>query len=63
MNDLHLALYDGVLTKESLRAAFAALKEHGYNGRVSLELHPKLKKPIDAMLRSRDAALAAMGAV
>lgn len=58
--DLHLALFDGVLTPESLRATFVALKEHGYSGRASLELHPKLPNPVNAMLRSRDAALAAM---
>ena len=40
VGDLHLALHDGVLTKESLRATFDALKQHGYSGRVSLELHP-----------------------
>lgn len=58
--DLHLALHDGVLTPESLRATFSALREHGYSGRASLELHPELPDPVDAMLRSRDAALAAM---
>jgi sugar phosphate isomerase/epimerase len=60
VGDLHLALLDGVLTPASLRATFDALKEHGYDGRVSLELHPGLEDPVDAMLRSRDAALAAM---
>lgn len=62
VGDLHLALYDGMLTEASLRATFDALREHGYSGRASLELHPGLPNPVDAMLRSRDAALAAMGA-
>ena len=60
VGDLHLALLDGKLTPPSLRATFDALKEHGYDGRASLELHPGLEDPVDAMLRSRDAALAAM---
>jgi sugar phosphate isomerase/epimerase len=60
VGDLHLALGDGLLTPESLRATFDALREHGYEGRASLELHPGLENPVDAMLRSRDAALAAM---
>ncbi len=60
-DDLHLALCDGVLTPDALAATFAALKEHGYSGRASLELHPKLPNPVSAMLRSRDAVLSAMG--
>jgi len=60
MGDQHLALYDGVLTESSLRATFAALNAHGYSGRASLELHPRLPDPLDALYRSRDAALAAM---
>ena len=60
VGNLHLALLDGVLTEASLRATFDALQEHGYSGRASLELHPGLRDPVDAMLRSRDAALAAM---
>ena len=38
--DLHWALLDGVLTKESLRQTFSALDAHGYEGGISLELNP-----------------------
>jgi sugar phosphate isomerase/epimerase len=62
VGDQHLSLYDGKLTASSLRATFAALKEYGYSGRASLELHPQLPDPLDALNRSRDAALAAMAA-
>ena len=60
VGDLHLPLHDGVLTKVSLSATFDVQKQHGYNVCVSLELHPQLPKPVKAMLRSRDPALAAM---
>ena len=62
VGDLHLSLYDGVMTESSLRAAFSALRAHGYDGRASLELNPQLPDPLDALYRSRDAALAAMKA-
>ena len=60
VGDLHLALYDGVLTPNALAEAFAALAAHGYRGRASLELNPALPNPLDALVRSRAATLAAM---
>jgi len=58
--DLHLALYDGILTEPALRATFDALRRAGYSGRASLELHPDLPDPLDALRRSQAAALAAI---
>ena len=55
--DLHWALLDGVLTKETLRGAFEALKEIGYTGAVSLELNPSLPDPFQALKRSRRIAI------
>ena len=60
VGDLHLALYDGVLTPVALAEAFAALAAHGYRGRASLELNPALPNPLGALVRSRAATLAAM---
>ncbi len=51
--DLHWSLLDGVMTKETLRGAFEALKEIGYSGAVSLELNPGLPDPFQALKRSR----------
>ena len=59
--DLHLALHDGILTEQALRGAFDALRQAGYSGRASLELHPNLPDPLDALRRSQAAALAAIG--
>ena len=59
--DLHLALHDGILTEQTLRETFDALRRAGYSGRASLELHPDLPDPLDALRRSQAAALAAMG--
>ena len=50
--DLHLALLDGVLTREALRRTLAALAAIGYEGAVSLELHPQLPDPLAAIRRS-----------
>lgn len=55
--DLHLGLLDGVLTEEHLRQTFAALEEVQYQGPVSLELHPQLPDPLDALRRSREVVL------
>jgi len=55
--DLHLGLLDGVLTENVLRRTFAALGEVGYQGPLSLELHPQLPDPLDALRRSREVVL------
>ncbi len=55
VDDSHLALFDGVLTRETLRRTLAALPSVGYDGPVSLELNPKLPDPADALRRSREA--------
>ncbi len=51
--DLHLALTDGIQTKESLTAFFSVTKDIGYNGPFSLEMHPSLPNPLDAIRRSK----------
>lgn len=55
--DLHLALLDGVMTETSLLETIRALRRSGYKGAVSLELHPELADPADALARSRDILL------
>lgn len=55
--DLHLGLLEGVLTEETLRRTFAALEEVNYQGPLSLELHPQLPDPLDALRRSRAVVL------
>jgi hydroxypyruvate isomerase len=57
-NDQHLALLDGVLTEATLRRAFAALRNIGYTGSISLELNPNLPDPLEAIKRSRKVVLA-----
>ncbi|MEE2657319.1 MAG: sugar phosphate isomerase/epimerase [Candidatus Latescibacterota bacterium] len=54
VGDLHLALTDGVQTRDSLSAFFYALRDVGYDGPVSLEMHPQLPDPSDAIRRSLD---------
>lgn len=53
-NDLHWALLDGVMKQESLVTAFDALKQIGYDGPASLELHWELPDPLAAIQRSWD---------
>lgn len=55
--DLHWALLDGVLTTETLRNTFEALKDISYTGAVSLELSPQLDEPYLALERSRQIVL------
>ncbi len=55
--DLHWALLDGVLTKETLRETFEALQDIGYSSAVSLELSPQLGDPFQALKRSRKIAI------
>lgn len=56
-NDLHLGLCDGILTRETLASAFAALQTIAYAGNLSLELKANLPDPLDALKRSRDIVL------
>ncbi len=55
--DLHWALLDGVMTRESLTDLFSALDDIGYSGAISLELSPKLEQPIHALQTSRQLVL------
>ena len=55
--DLHWALLDGILTVETLRETFLALKDIDYNGAISLELSPQLDNPYEALQRSRQIVL------
>lgn len=52
IGDLHLALTDGVQTKESLADLFRVLEDAGYDGPVSLEMKNDLPDPLDAVTRS-----------
>ena len=52
IGDLHLALTDGVQTKESLADLFRVLEDVGYDGPVSLEMKNDLPDPLDAVTRS-----------
>ncbi len=60
LSDLHWPLLDGVMTEESLLATLRALDAIGYQGALSLELSPALKRPEKALKESRDALLRAM---
>ncbi|MDE3259450.1 MAG: sugar phosphate isomerase/epimerase [Gemmatimonadota bacterium] len=59
--DLHLGLTDGILTEAALADTVSALADIGYRGNLSLELHPELPDPLDALGRSREIVLNAMG--
>ena len=61
VDDFHLALLDGVLTRQTLRRTLSALPSVGYDGPVSLELNPELPDPADALRRSREAVEEALG--
>ena len=61
VDDSHLALLDGVLTRQTLRRTLSALPSVGYDGPVSLELNPELPDPADALRRSREAVEEALG--
>ena len=58
--DLHLALLDGVMSEQILLETIRALRRVDYTGSVSLELHPELADPVDALARSRDILLRAL---
>jgi sugar phosphate isomerase/epimerase len=51
-NDLHWALGDGVLTRDTLTDTLRALTTSTYTGPVSLELHPQLPDPKAALEQS-----------
>jgi sugar phosphate isomerase/epimerase len=53
VDDLHLALTDGVQTTESLVTFFKVLADVGYDGPVSLEMKQNLPDPFDAIRRSK----------
>ena len=59
-SDLHWALLDGLMTKQTLEDSFRALDEIGYGGAISLELSPALDNPVGALARSRASLLGAM---
>jgi len=61
-NDQHLGLTDGIMTEETLRRMFAALRGSGYDGAVSLELNAQLDEPLATLERSRRIAERAMEA-
>ena len=52
VNDLHLALTDGVQTRESLAELLDVLESVGYDGPVSLEIKNDLPDPLDSVTRS-----------
>ncbi|NQW02691.1 MAG: sugar phosphate isomerase/epimerase [Acidobacteria bacterium] len=52
IGDLHLALTDGVQTRQSLTDLFTVLDDVGYAGPVSLEMKSDLPDPADAIRRS-----------
>ncbi|MCB1123128.1 MAG: sugar phosphate isomerase/epimerase, partial [Verrucomicrobiae bacterium] len=52
-DDLHLPLTEGVQSEESLKRFFLGLRNCGYSGHVSLEMHPKLPNPFNAIKQSK----------
>ena len=52
VDDLHLALTDGLQTEVSLAELFTVLDVVGYEGPVSLEMKSDLPDPEDAIRRS-----------
>ena len=51
--DLHLALTEGIQTTESLSTFFSVTRDIGYTGPFSLEMHPTLPDPLDAIRSSK----------
>jgi len=60
VGDLHWALCDGVLTVTALTDVLKALHDSPYDGPVSLEIHPTLPDPLDALVRSLDTVCQAL---
>ncbi len=56
-DDLHWPLLEGVMTEASLARTLRALERIGYADVLSLELHPSLPRPLDALAGSRDILL------
>lgn len=54
VGDLHWSLLDGVMTESVLQEGLDALARTGYNGPISLELHPELPDPLGALRQSVD---------
>ena len=50
--DDHMALLDGLQQEQDLVDAVQALRCHGYDGQISIEMNPKLPDPREAMVRS-----------
>ena len=50
--DDHLALLDGLQQEQDLVDAVRALRRHGYDGQISIEMSPKLPDPREATVRS-----------
>ena len=53
IRDLHLGLTDGLQTESSLSDFFQVLKDIGYKGPVSLEMHDNLPDPLMAIDQGR----------
>lgn len=53
VNDLHLPLIEGVQSRKDLESLFKVLVELNYQGPVSLELHPHLPNPFQALARNK----------
>ncbi len=51
-DDDHVALLEGLQNEQQLVDAVRALAQHGYDGRISIELNPKLPDPHEATTRS-----------
>ena len=51
--DLHLALTEGIQTKESLSTFFSVTRDIGYTGPFSLEMHSTLPNPLEAIRSSK----------
>ena len=51
--DLHLSLTEGVQTRKDLESLFTVLENMNYSGPVSLELHPMLPDPFQALKESK----------
>lgn len=57
VNDLHWSLLDGVMEMADLENIFQALHQVGYDGAVSLELHPNLPSPRQSLIKSSEVIL------
>lgn len=53
IEDLHLPLTEGVQSRSDLEQLFRTLKTMHYDGPISLELHPRLSNPFQALQRGK----------